>query len=250
MNSYNSAVTAIKKLATESFANRKAIVNHLKGIVSTLDKLAEDYATIGHNKLSSGVLSLRNKVLTLSRRVEKGQVSSVSDIKAFGAEAVKTMTGFSPKTADVRHEKAGIKDHSKVFAGFNKKRVKLTTDNPNASFKLEKAPFLLLFKNKIKPVAQKLLKSFGATFYQGTNGVSVPGVPILILNKTVVSKDNYDRQIKAILKGLKRPDLAVFKGEAVTRGDYIAFPVFEPRDAEIMSVIFFDQLQSRELWVD
>lgn len=250
MTSYDAVVATIKKLATTTFKNRAAILNHMKGLIPAMEKLAEDYASVGHNKLGAGVLAIRNKMLTLSRRIAAGKETSVSAIKEAGEAALKDMTSLSPKTADKYHEKAGIRNLSKAFEGFNKKRVKLSTDSATASFKLEKVPFLLLFKTKINPQVKKLLQSFNATFYQGTNGVSVPGVPVLVLNRKVVAEKDYDRQIKAILKGLKRPDLAVFKEEGVVRGDFIAFPVFEPRDAEIMSVVFFSQLQNRELWVE
>lgn len=248
MEAYQEALTAVKKLSTETFKNRAAYVNHFKGIITVLEKLAEGYAEIGHNKLAQGVISIRNKMITLSRRVELGKVSSITDIREAAKEAVQSLITLSPKTADKAHTKAGIKDQ-KLFKKFNKKKVHLTTDSPTAAFKLEKAPLILLFKTKISPIANKLLKSFNATFYQGTNMVSIPSVPILVLNRNIVPEKDYDKVIKSILKSLKRTDLAVFKDQGVVKRNYIAFLVFEPRDAETMSVIFFDQLQSKELWV-
>lgn len=249
MQSYDNAVAALKKLSTQSFKNRQAYVEHINGLAATLVKVADDFAEAGYGKISVNVQSLRNKLNTAAKKIESGKMSSVSDIKELAKESLATMATLSPKTAETYHDKAGIKDQSKAFAGFNSKRVKLTTDSDTAAFKLERAPMLLLFKNRITGVQEKLLRSFGATFYQGTNGVSLPAVPILILNKNVVAERDYDRKIKAILKSLKRPDLAVFMDDGVTRNNYIAFPVFEPQHAEIMSVIFFDSLQSKELWV-
>lgn len=249
MSAYTEAIAALKKLASTNLRDRKAYVEHIKGLVVTLEKVAEDYEEVGQGKMSTRTMAVRNKMLTLSRRLEKNQLSSISEVKQAAEENLATMATLSPKTADVQHEKAGIKDQAKLFSGFNAKRVKLSTDSDTAAFKLERAPLLLLFKNKITPTQAKLLKSFGSTFYQGTNGVAVPAVPILVLNKKVVAEKDYEKQIKAVLKGLKRTDLAVFTGEAVSRRGYIAFPVFEPRDAEVMSVIFFDALQSKELLV-
>jgi len=249
MESYNAAVTAIKKLSTGTFRNRQAYVDQFKGITAALNKVADEYAEIGHNKLSTSVLTLRNKLQRAMQKVADGKLSSVSEIKELAKEAVRSMAALSPKTADKIQDKAGISDQSKVFAGFNKKRVALSTDSATAAFKLEKAPMLLLFKNRITGVQEKLLKSFGATFYQGTNGVSIPSVPILVLNKRVVAEKDFGRTVKSILRSLKRPDLAVFMNDGVTKRNYVAFPVFEPKHAEIMSVIFFDSLQSKELWV-
>lgn len=170
MESYNNAVTAIKKLSTGTFRNRQAYVDQLKGIITSLNKVADEYAEVGHNKLSNSVLALRNKLQGTMQKVADGKLSSVSEIKELAKEAVQSMTSLSPKTADKVQDKAGIVDQSKAFEGFNKKRVMLSTDSDTAAFKLEKAPMLLLFKNRITGVQEKLLKSFGATFYQGTNG--------------------------------------------------------------------------------
>lgn len=249
MQSYDNAVAALKKLSTQAFKNRQAYVEHLNGIAATLSKVADDFAEMGYNKISTNVQTLRNKLTNASKKITEGRLSSVSEIKDLAKSSLEMMATLSPKTADKHHDKAGIADQSKAFAGFNSKRVKLSTDSDTAAFKLERAPMLLLFKNRITGVQEKLLRSFGATFYSGTNGVSLPAVPILVLNKNVVAEKDYARRIKAILKGLKRPDLAVFMNDGVTKRGYIAFPVFEPENAEIMSVIFFDSLQSKELWV-
>lgn len=250
MTAYDEVMKNLTKLATATFKNREAYVNHIKGLVVSLEKLSEGYAEVGHNKLAQSVVSVRNKMLTLSRRVESGKTSEVNDIRTSAKEALDSMSLLSPKAAESTKDKAGMeRGLGKLFADFKLKRVKLTTDGEGKAFKLEKAPLLLLFKGPLSPVTKKFLKNYRATFYSGTGGVSIPAIPILVLNTDIVPKKDYDRVIKTILKNINRPDLAVFKDQAVVRRNYIAFPVFEPRDAEIVSTMFLRQVRTFEIWV-
>lgn len=246
---YASVVSALEKLEKTTLKGRKEYINHIGGLVTALESLADEYANIGHNKLAQAIVVVRNKMLVLKRQLEAGKVSSVSAIKKAAKESLASMTNFSPEKADSFHEKAGLKQGlGKLFSEFKKKRVKLSTEE-GKSFSLERAPLLLLFKGPLSKTTEKLLKKFNATFYPGTGGVSIPSIPILVFNRNIISERDYDRAIKQVLSLIYRPDLAVFKDQAVVKRNYVAFPVFEPQDANLFSAVFFNQTRSMELWV-
>lgn len=248
-STYERAKGILKSLATETQKGKDAYVALLDNVIKKLDNLAESYANTGDSKVTAKFVAIRNKLMPLKNKIKSGNVKSIETIQTAADSALRDLIEVHPKGIDKFHEKAGIKDQSKAFAGFNKKRVKLAID-PKKGFELKKAPMLLVFKNKVTPIQKKVLESFGAHFYQGTNGVSIPEIPILVLNTKMTPKADWGKAAKSIFKMLGRPDLAAFIDLAVEKGDAVAIPVLEPKKAEVMSVVFFDATQSKELWIE
>lgn len=248
-NAYDFVVSALNELATKTLKGKTAYLEKLNAVITKLDTIAESYAQNGQSKVGSKFTAVRNKLLPLRNKVEAGKVKDVNTIKTVADSAQRDIALLSPKSIDSAPNKAGIKDQKRAFAGFNKKKVKLEIPNDKA-FELKKVPMLLVFKNKISPTQKKILKVFNAHFYDGTNGVSLPEVPVIVLNKNKVSKEDRKKAINSIFKMLHRPDLSAFTEMATERGNAVAIPVFEPKTAEAMSVILFDSTQSKELWIE
>lgn len=251
MQQYSDAVAALKKIISgPALKGKDKYLNQFTGVAYSLASIADAYGELGYGRHTSSIQTLRNKVISLSNKVESGKITQVSDLRAEVKAILARLQEFDPMKVDTDKvkEKAGIKDQSKMFEGLTAKRVKLFI-SPKEAFKLERAPLLLLFRNKLKPAQKKFLDALNATFYQGTGGVSIPSVPILVLNKDLVDAEHYEGRIKAILKGLKRPDLVVFTEFAAERRNCVAFMVFEPKLAEFISVGIFDQCLQKELMV-
>lgn len=245
---YEKVKSALKNLSTETLKGKEAYITVLENIIQSLDNLAEGYANTGDSKLAQKFIAVRNKLLPLRNKIKAGKIRTVDEIKTSADSALRDFVEINPKNPD-KGGKAGIRDQSKAFAGFDKKRVKIEID-PKKGFELKKAPMLLIFKNKVTPSQKNVLKALNAHFYQGTNGVSLPSVPVLVLNSRMTSKADLKKTAKGVFKMLGRPDLVAFTDLAVERGGAFAIPVFEPRMAEVMSVIFFDSTNARELWVE
>lgn len=246
---YNNAKSYLNKLATETLKKKSEFLQYLEYAAKDLAQVADDLAEAGSSKEATGVTIIRNKVLGLRKKIDAGVVTDVNTVKETCQQLHTNLCQFSPYNIGSMPNKAGIKNQSKTFEGFNNARVELAFEG-EAYFELKQAPVLLLFKTKVTPLQKSVLKKLKAHFYQGTNGVSIPGVPIIVLDKRQVSEADYDRAIKTVFKAMKvENQLTYFRNLAVSKGDFIAFPVSTIDDAEVMHLIYFEATKARELWV-
>ena len=245
---HRSALKAIRR-AMENTLDKKGYKDVLSGIQNNLAGLGDTYAEHGYGKLSTTVLSIKNKCEMIRKRIDSGKYTTITEIKEQFGKLENDLLKCAPKDMDNTHQKAGIKDQSSVFGKLEEKKVKLEVET-GKMFALQRAPLLLLFKGKINSIQSQFLKTIHAKSYQGTNGVVVPSIPILVLDKNQVAPSMYNAKVKAILRALKQPNLAVFTDRPVIRNNCVAFMVFEPKIAEFMSVGIFDQCLSVQLWVE
>jgi uncharacterized protein YaaR (DUF327 family) len=241
---YEEVLRALRNLLELKDKKTAVLAEKIKNIFPSFEAAITELSEAGFGKQAKSLSAIERKLISVQRRLESKDLTSVKEYKALIKDIVAAYEAKAPSKED----KASI---NVDFKTLNLKNVKIDI-KPGKMLSLDKAPMLVLTKAPLTRLQEKLLLAQKATRYEGANVIVFPSISVLSLNLEMVDKRVIQQATKQVLASLfKGNEIPVaFHDYAVTKSKFYAVPVVKQEQVKIFASLFDNAARAVQLLVE